>query len=81
MQSPGEHDFAHQLNRLDQLDEGLNRVVIPLAYAQELYSLRAHIDLVRKKALQRIAESETVGPSALGHGAGLPASIGAQPAA
>ena len=40
--------LAHELDTLDHQLEGLN---VPLAYAEELYALRSHIVLVRRKVL------------------------------
>ena len=35
--------------RLDELDEKVGRVTVPLSYADELYALRGHIDMVRAR--------------------------------
>ena len=40
---------AELLPKLDQLEHRVERVSVPLSYAEELYALRGHIDLVRKK--------------------------------
>ncbi len=37
------------LERLDKLDAKAERVMVPLAYADELYALRSAIGLVRKR--------------------------------
>jgi hypothetical protein len=37
---------------LDDLDEKVGRISVPLAYADELYALRNNIDVVRRKAMQ-----------------------------
>ena len=39
------------LQRLDDLEEEVRKVSVPLSYADELYSLRLHIGLVRDKLL------------------------------
>jgi TRAP transporter TAXI family solute receptor len=39
------------LQKLDQLEEDVRKVSVPLSYADELYSLRLHIGLVRDKLL------------------------------
>jgi TRAP transporter TAXI family solute receptor len=39
------------LQRLDELEEEVRKVSVPLSYADELYSLRLHIGLVRNKLL------------------------------
>jgi hypothetical protein len=38
-----------QLKRLDEIEEKVNQISIPLAYADELYGLRSHISFVRKR--------------------------------
>ncbi|MFZ6844573.1 TAXI family TRAP transporter solute-binding subunit [Undibacterium sp. RuTC16W] len=40
---------ALQLQRLDEIEEKVNRISIPLSYAEELYGLRSHINFVRKR--------------------------------
>lgn len=47
-------DSAHK--RLDQLDERVNRVAVPLSYADELYALRNNIHSARKRIVARQAE-------------------------
>ena len=42
-------DNAELLPRLDQLEHRVEKVSVPLSYAEELYALRGHIDLVRKR--------------------------------
>lgn len=37
------------VHRLDRLDERVGRIRVPLSYTDELYALRAHIDLVRSR--------------------------------
>lgn len=38
-----------QLQKLDEIEDKVNRISIPLSYAEELYGLRSHIQLVRKR--------------------------------
>jgi TRAP-type uncharacterized transport system substrate-binding protein len=45
--SPARH--AQLLPQLDELEHRVEKVSVPLSYAEELYALRGHIDLVRKK--------------------------------
>jgi len=42
-------DVAMLLQRLDALEEEVRKVSVPLSYADELYSLRQHISLVRDR--------------------------------
>lgn len=44
-QSVGEQ----QLHRLNEIEDTVNRISIPLSYAEELYGLRSHINFVRKR--------------------------------
>ena len=58
---PGAVSLEEMLERLDQIDHAVNRIPTPLAYSENLYSFRQHIDLVRdrvERALQGEA-SET----------------------
>ncbi|MFC7434035.1 TAXI family TRAP transporter solute-binding subunit [Hydrogenophaga bisanensis] len=49
----GTRSLPALLDALDELESKVQKVVVPLLYADELYALRANIQLVRKK-LQRI---------------------------
>ena len=40
---------AELLPKLDQLEQRVEKVSVPLSYTEELYALRGHIDMVRKK--------------------------------
>jgi hypothetical protein len=41
------------LKELDQLDEKVGRIAVPLSYADELYALRRNIEMIRQRALER----------------------------
>ncbi|HLS87459.1 MAG TPA: C4-dicarboxylate ABC transporter substrate-binding protein, partial [Burkholderiales bacterium] len=45
---------AELLAELDRLEARASRIVLPLSYADELYALRQHIDLVRER-LNRVS--------------------------
>jgi len=45
----GERDRKDLLAELEKLEARAKRIVVPLSYADELYALRSHIDLVRIK--------------------------------
>jgi TRAP-type uncharacterized transport system substrate-binding protein len=49
--------YAAQLRRLKEIEDKVNQISIPLAYAEELYGLRSHINFVRTRivALQQSA--------------------------
>ena len=49
----GEGSAARLGARLDELDARVERLTVPLSYADELYALRSHIRLVREKVLRR----------------------------
>ena len=42
----------HLLHELNQLEARVEKIAVPLSYADELYALRDHIDLVRAKLTQ-----------------------------
>lgn len=41
--------YPAQLARLNEIEEKVNRISIPLSFADELYGLRSHINFVRKR--------------------------------
>ena len=41
--------YAAQLKRLNEIEERVNRISIPLSFADELYGLRSHINFVRRR--------------------------------
>jgi uncharacterized protein len=41
--------YAAQLRRLNEIEERVNRISIPLSFADELYGLRSHINFVRRR--------------------------------
>lgn len=50
---------AQQLARLDQIEEMVNQMSIPLSFADGLYGLRSHINFVRQRVLGQMEELET----------------------
>ncbi|MFL6659969.1 MAG: TAXI family TRAP transporter solute-binding subunit, partial [Massilia sp.] len=53
------------LKRLDEIEELVNQISIPLAYADGLYGLRSHINFVRNRVRAALAApSEAVAPAA-----------------
>ncbi len=57
------HSVAEkQLRHLDEIEEKVNRITIPLSYAEELYGLRSHIAFVRSRVQAMLTVS--VGPTA-----------------
>src|SRR4051812_42944688 len=55
---------AQLLRELDALDERVDRIAVPLAYADELYELRNNIDIVRRRARAAMAADTRVPASA-----------------
>ena len=52
------------LRRLDEIDDAVSRIDPPLAYSENLYVFRQHIDLVRERTLARIRRAaRSVSPS------------------
>lgn len=50
---------ADELNReLDDIEHKVERISVPLSYADELYALRSHIDMVRRKLAGASAPAE-----------------------
>lgn len=43
--------YSDQLARLNDIEERVNQISIPLSFAEELYGLRSHINFVRKRIL------------------------------
>ena len=55
------------LGRLDQIEEMVNQISIPLAFADGLYGLRSHINFVRQRvrnAMAPAAEADSAGDAA-----------------
>ncbi|MGB5716565.1 MAG: C4-dicarboxylate ABC transporter substrate-binding protein, partial [Gammaproteobacteria bacterium] len=44
------------ISKLDEMEEEARKVTIPLSYSDELYNLRLHIDLVRRKLKKGLAD-------------------------
>ena len=47
--------YRQQLRRLNEIEEKVNRISIPLSFADELYRLRSHINFVRRRVADLIA--------------------------
>jgi TRAP transporter TAXI family solute receptor len=58
----GERPRADLVASLDKLESRVSSIRVPLAYADELYSLRSHIDLVRARLLTREVEHAVGAP-------------------
>ena len=49
--------YAAQLRRLNEIEEMVNQISIPLSFADGLYGLRSHINFVRQRILALMAAS------------------------
>ncbi|QDF03757.1 TAXI family TRAP transporter solute-binding subunit [Myxococcus xanthus] len=56
-EGPGREMLEEMLRRLDEAEREVNRIPMPLAYAENLYFFREHVDVVRRRLTRRIAES------------------------
>ena len=45
-----QQELEHIIERLDKIEAAVNRIETPLAYSENLYAFRSHIDLVRRRA-------------------------------
>ena len=48
-EAKGQRPAAELLRELDQIENHLGHVTVPLSYADELYALRSHIQMVRRR--------------------------------
>ena len=55
----GELPTKRWLSDLDRIQRGVERVATPASFASEAYTLREHIDLVRRAVLAKVAAAET----------------------
>lgn len=54
--------YALQLKRLNEIEEKVNQISIPLSFAEELYGLRSHINFVRTRIVN-LQNIDTPAPS------------------
>ncbi|WP_420474012.1 TAXI family TRAP transporter solute-binding subunit [Noviherbaspirillum sp. ST9] len=53
--------YPEQLQRLNDIEERVNRISIPLSFADELYGLRSHINFVRRR-VQSLMQASGANP-------------------
>jgi len=59
-ENPGRQSLDDMLKRLEETDRAVNQIPTPLAYAENLYFFREHVDVVRRRIVRRLSnESET----------------------
>jgi len=67
-ENPGRDTLDDMLRRLEETERAVNNIPTPLAFTDNLYFFREHVDVVRRRILRRLAQ---------GSDGGLPASAGA----
>ena len=60
----GSFNAKELLEQLDKLETQVEKISVPLSYAEELYALRNHIQLVRKRVTYRSAQNTAAPPDA-----------------
>lgn len=53
---PEARDHAMLVARLDEIEHGVNKLVVPLAFIDQIYVLREHIDFVRSRLEAQVGE-------------------------
>lgn len=56
-ENPGPEMLEDMLKRLDETERSVNRIPMPLSYAENLYFFREHIDVVRRRLARRLADA------------------------
>jgi TRAP-type uncharacterized transport system substrate-binding protein len=51
---PGPDQLHEMLKRLDETEAAVNKIPTPLAYADNLYFFREHVDIVRRRIVRRL---------------------------
>jgi hypothetical protein len=49
--SPGTELIRERIDEIDRIEEAVNRLPVPLGFTNQLYDLREHIDVVRRRLL------------------------------
>ncbi|MFY0523597.1 TAXI family TRAP transporter solute-binding subunit [Archangium gephyra] len=56
-ENPGRLMLEDMLKRLEEAERAVNRIPVPLAYAENLYFFREHVDVVRRRLVRRLSEA------------------------
>jgi TRAP-type uncharacterized transport system substrate-binding protein len=56
-ENPGLEMLEDMLRRLEESERAVNRIPVPLAYAENLYFFREHVDVVRRRLLRKLSEA------------------------
>lgn len=59
--NPGREVLDDMLRRLDDTERAVNHIPTPLAYAENLYFFREHVDVVRRRILRRLSAETDAG--------------------
>jgi hypothetical protein len=49
----GKHLPQKQIEQLERIEDAVSHISLPLNFADQLYNLRSHIDIVRRKITSR----------------------------
>jgi TRAP-type uncharacterized transport system substrate-binding protein len=60
-EDPGRDVLDDMLRRLDDTERAVNHIPTPLAYAENLYFFREHVDVVRRRIVRRLAAETDAG--------------------
>jgi TRAP-type uncharacterized transport system substrate-binding protein len=60
-ENPGRQALDEMLERLDETERAVNQIPTPLAYAENLYFFREHVDVVRRRIIRRLATPSEAG--------------------
>lgn len=52
---PGRDRLAAHRDEIDRIDDAVSHIRVPLAFSDQLYNLRSHIDIIRQRLAQRTA--------------------------
>src|SRR5204862_6269255 len=53
-ENPGRQTLDEMLRRLEETERAVNQIPTPLAYAENLYFFREHVDVVRRRIGRRL---------------------------
>jgi TRAP transporter TAXI family solute receptor len=60
-ENPGREMLEDMLKRLEETERAVNRIPIPLSYAENLYFFREHIEVVRRRLVRQLSEAPESG--------------------
>src|SRR2546421_12985111 len=60
-ENPGRQSLDDMLKRLEETDRAVNQIPTPLAYAENLYFFREHVDVVRRRIVRRLSNGPDAG--------------------